>query len=102
MNRWKREPQTTLIIMHEHNRWSRWYGHLMAAARELGLVVGFTYYRNGSGDGSFDREWYVMTDQLESAGGMRAVRERAEKLREELERPCDDCGRYPCICEITV
>lgn len=80
MNRWKTESTTTLLLMHAHNRMSRWNECLIGAAHELGMVVGFRTYLNCSGDGSTDREWYVSAYQLERAGGMAAVRERAEEM----------------------
>lgn len=84
MTRWKREGITTLILMHEHNQWSRWYDALMSAASEYGLLVGFTTYRNSSGDRSVDKEWYVSTHQVERIGGMQVVQERARLIHEAM------------------
>lgn len=82
MTRWKREPTTTLRLMHEHNQFSNWHYTYLEAAEALGLVVGYRRYPNGSGDGSWDREWYVMADQLAAVGGKDAVRDKADAMRE--------------------
>lgn len=85
MTRWKREPTTTLRLMHGHNQFSNWHYTFLEAAEALGLVVGFRQYPNGSGDGSWDREWYVMTDQLAAIGGREAVHAKADEMREAAE-----------------
>lgn len=83
VTRWKRESLVTLLLMHEHNQWSRWNQALLEAAEEFGLLVGFARYGNCSSDGSTDREWYVLGAQLERIdGGLGAVKERAEAIHE--------------------
>lgn len=72
MTRWKTQPTVSLRLMHAHNVRSRWHDYVLDAATDLGLLVGYREYANW-GDGSRDREWYVMTSQLESIGGMSAV-----------------------------
>lgn len=88
MTRWKLEPNTTLRLMHAHNQRSRWHEYVLDAAIELGLFVG---YRESSNhyDGSTDREWYVMTSQLETVGGMTAVFERAHAEQQKEYEPAN-------------
>lgn len=82
MTKWKTQPTTVLILMHAHNRWSRWYSQLEYAAESLGLLVGRSVYANHY-DGSTDRVWYVSTAQLERVGGLRAVEALAQKNANE-------------------
>jgi hypothetical protein len=82
MTRWKREETTTFIRMYAHNQHSHWNDHLHQAAHELGLDVAFRQYPNGSGDGSWDREWYVSSPWLARVGGMARIKERAHELSE--------------------
>lgn len=94
MTRWKREARATLLLMHAHHRYSRYNDSLHQAADELGLIVGFVEYPNCSGDGSWDREWYVMADQLAAVGGIRAVHDRADDIRDaEYRRQRDATPR---------
>jgi hypothetical protein len=79
MTRWKLEPRATLLLMHAHNQWSRWNGHLLDAADKLGLFIGYQESLN-SWDGSMDREWYVMAEQLYAVGGMSRVWTLASEL----------------------
>lgn len=79
--RWKREPSTTLVLMHAHNRMSRWYGYLFSAAESLGLIVGYRTYANHF-DGSCDQEWFCITHQLEAAGGLAEVKRVAHMMRD--------------------
>jgi hypothetical protein len=83
MTRWKREPTTALITMHAHNLHSRWNDFVLQAAAAFGLLVGYREFRNCSGDGSWDSEWFVMGAQLERVGGTRAVHDRAHELADE-------------------
>lgn len=80
MNRWKREETTTLRLMHAHNQYSYWHACVLDAAESLGLQVGFRMFRNSSGDGSIDREWYVSAGALERVGGIGAVTALANDL----------------------
>lgn len=80
MTRWKREETTTFILMHAHNRHSRWNDYMHQAADELGLDVAFREYPNCSGDGSWDREWYVSSPWLARVGGMCRITERAHEI----------------------
>lgn len=83
MTRWKREATATILLMHAHNEWSMWNAALMDAADQLGLLVGRRSHPNGSGDGSFDDEFYVPTEQYVRLGGWPALRERATALHEQ-------------------
>ena len=58
MNRWKKENPDTLIMMHEHNLWSRLYQYVINAADDLGIPVCKREYPN-HWDGSLDQEWIV-------------------------------------------
>lgn len=82
MNRWKREEVTPLRVMHAHNQPSEWHYAVLQAAEELGLLVGYSRYPNGSGDGSTDELWYVCGPQLDRLGGVRVLHERADALHE--------------------
>lgn len=84
MTRWKREPIYTLRLMHDHNRLSRWHEYVLDAADKLGLPVGYRTYAN-HWDGSTDREWYTLASALERVGGIEAVHEKANALRDEHE-----------------
>lgn len=82
--RWKREPTETLILMHAHNRWSMWNDALLQAVDDLGIPWAETAYPNCSGDGSWDREYYVSSPVLEKAGGMCKVYEIASQHHAEM------------------
>ncbi len=84
MTRWKFEARTTLVLLHAHHSMSRWYDYLFRAAEQLGLLVGYSVSANHS-DGSTDREWYVNSAQLESVGGLAAVRRLANDNRDRDE-----------------
>lgn len=58
MTRWKREKPDTLILLHAHNQWSRYYSRLLNAAEDLGIPVVWREYPNHY-DGSRDREAIV-------------------------------------------
>lgn len=88
MTRWKKEPQETLILLHAHNRMSRMNDYMLTAADQLGLVIGYRVTANHY-DQSTDREWYCMTAQLETVGGLQNVKNLAVALRDvdlELEQ----------------
>ena len=57
MTKWKLQHET-LIMMHAHNRWSRFYDYVMQAAEDLGVPVCTREYANHY-DGSRDREYIV-------------------------------------------
>ncbi len=78
--RWKSARRETLILMHAHNQWSRWNDCKIDAAEQLGLLVGKAEYQNCSGDGSYDQEWYVLSAQLKSVGGMPTLENLAHTI----------------------
>ena len=82
MTRWKRGATATILLMHAHNEWSLWNGALLDAATRLGLLIGRRSFPNCSGDGSFDDEFYVPTEQYERLGGWPALRDLATALHE--------------------
>lgn len=88
--RWKREPTTVLLQLHEHNRMSRYYDYLLRAASSLGLIIGYRVYANHY-DRSTDREWYCMSHQVETAGGLAAIRGLAENMRDQDDLDASDC-----------
>jgi len=76
MTRWKREETTTLILMHAHNRWSRWLDALVTAAESLGLPIGQRSFQNCN-DRTWDREVYTSAPALARVGGLARLREVA-------------------------
>ena len=84
MTRWKREPTTTIVLMHAHNQWSHWRTCLLNAADDLGLPVGEANYPNCSGDGSWDQEFYTLSSALNRAGGIDKLHHEAAKLHEDI------------------
>jgi len=89
MTRWKREPCTVIRTMYEHNQWSRYQTHLLRAAEEMGLNVGFSRYSHRE-DGSTVRVWYVSGAQLERVGGQSALERRAaESADRENPQRCE-------------
>lgn len=73
--RWKRESPDTLILLHAHNIWSKWYGYLITSAVELGIPYSTADGPNYSGDGSWDRRYLV------PKGCKNRIFERAIELR---------------------
>lgn len=73
MTKWKTHNPDTLLLMHAHNRMSRWNDALLAAADELAIPVCYREFPNHY-DGSRDRVWLV------PHGTLRSIRERAEPL----------------------
>jgi len=69
--------------MHAHNQFSNWYGHLLAAAEQLGIPVGLRHYANH--DGSTDREYYVLASALARVG-MPAIEDLAWRIAVHYNR----------------
>jgi hypothetical protein len=82
--RWKREPTTTLILMHAHNLWSRWNDCLLTAARDFGLPICEATYPNCSGDGSWDHDIYTLTAALDRVGGLDVVQSLAMEYHAQI------------------
>lgn len=56
--RWKRESPDELLLMHAHNRMSRWNYFLFESVQELGLPIVCRTFSN-HWDGSTDTVWLV-------------------------------------------
>ena len=82
MTRWKKEQTTVIREMLEHHRQSRWHSHVLNAAGQLGLIVGYRHisYRAVDGQWYGSRQWYVPTAQLETVGGQDAINNAARQL----------------------
>lgn len=74
MTRWKRENPDTLVLMHSHNLWSKWYQHLTDACYSLGFPMTTRRFENHF-DGSIDQIWIIP----------RGLRPEVEQLARKLQ-----------------